>query len=48
VLADTSSACECYLLRETDPQGWAQYLAEAEELAGVETPITEEWAGGRG
>jgi hypothetical protein len=34
--------------RETDPQGWAEYLAEAEELAGAEAPITDEWAGGHG
>ncbi|BBX74109.1 hypothetical protein BST45_07085 [Mycobacterium shinjukuense] len=34
--------------RETDPQGWAQYLAEAEELASAEAPITDEWAGDHG
>lgn len=34
--------------RETDPQGWAQYLAEAEELAGADAPIADEWAGGHG
>jgi hypothetical protein len=32
--------------QETDPQGWADYLAEAEEFAGAEAPITDEWAGG--
>lgn len=32
--------------READPQGWAQYLAEAEELAGADAAITEEWASG--
>ena len=30
--------------RESDPQGWADYLAEADELAGVDAPITDEWA----
>lgn len=30
--------------RESDPQGWADYVAEAEEWAGVDAPITDEWA----
>jgi hypothetical protein len=34
--------------QETDPQGWAEYLAEAEEFAAAEAPITDEWASGRG
>ena len=34
--------------QESDPQGWSEYLAEAEELAGAEAPITDEWAGGQG
>jgi hypothetical protein len=29
--------------RETDPQGWAEYLAEADEFARVDTPIADEW-----
>lgn len=29
--------------RETDPQGWAQYLNDAEELAEAEAPITDAW-----
>ncbi|BBZ48712.1 hypothetical protein H7H82_10160 [Mycobacterium heidelbergense] len=29
--------------REDDPQGWADYLGEAEEWAGAETPIADEW-----
>jgi hypothetical protein len=29
--------------RETDPQGWAEYLAEADESAGADAPITEAW-----
>jgi hypothetical protein len=32
--------------QETDPQGWADYLAEAEEFAGAEAPLTDAWAGG--
>jgi hypothetical protein len=32
--------------RETDPQGWAEYVAEAEELAGAEAPIGDEWTAG--
>ncbi|HUL99576.1 MAG TPA: hypothetical protein VLU24_09235 [Mycobacterium sp.] len=34
--------------RETDPRGWAQYLAEAEELASADAPITDESAGDHG
>jgi len=34
--------------RETDPQGWADYLAEAEEFARAEARIADEWAGGSG
>lgn len=33
--------------RDEDPQGWAAYLAEAEELAGADAPVTDEWSGGR-
>lgn len=33
--------------READPEGWARYLAEAEELASADAPITDEWAEGR-
>ncbi len=31
--------------RESDPQGWADYLAEADELAGADAPIGDEWSG---
>ncbi len=27
--------------RQSDPQGWADYLAQAEELAGADAPVTE-------
>lgn len=30
--------------RESDPQGWADYLAEAGKLAGADAPVTDEWA----
>jgi hypothetical protein len=30
--------------RESDPQGWSDYLAEAEEAAGADAPVTDEWA----
>lgn len=30
--------------RESDPQGWADYLAEADYLAGADAPIADEWA----
>jgi len=33
--------------REEDPQGWADYLREAEELAAADAPIADEWAGSR-
>lgn len=29
--------------RADDPQGWAQYLAESEDVAGADAPITDEW-----
>ncbi|HTQ19431.1 hypothetical protein [Mycobacterium sp.] len=29
--------------RETDPQGWADYIAEAEEWSDAEAPIADEW-----
>ncbi len=33
--------------RESDPQGWSDYLAEADELAGADTSISDEWAASR-
>jgi hypothetical protein len=30
--------------RESDPQGWSDYLAEAEESVGADAPVTDEWA----
>jgi hypothetical protein len=32
--------------REDDPQGWAEYLAEAEQLADADAEITDEWLPG--
>lgn len=29
--------------RAADPQGWAEYLAAADELAVADAPITDEW-----
>ncbi|MGH9055274.1 MAG: hypothetical protein ACRDYY_05325 [Acidimicrobiales bacterium] len=34
--------------RETDPQGWAEFLAEAEDLAGADAPISDGWASDSG
>jgi hypothetical protein len=34
--------------READPQGWANYLAEADELAGADALISDEWSGREG
>jgi hypothetical protein len=34
--------------READPQGWADYLAEADDLAGADAPISDEWSGREG
>lgn len=34
--------------RESDPRGWSDYLAEADELAGADAPISDEWAERRG
>jgi hypothetical protein len=30
--------------RDDDPQGWADYLAEADELVGADAPISDEWS----
>lgn len=30
--------------RESDPQGWADYLAEADELAAGDAAIGDDWA----
>ena len=30
--------------RTSDPQGWADYLAGADELANADAPISEEWS----
>jgi hypothetical protein len=30
--------------RESDPQGWSDYIAEADEFSGVDAPIGDEWA----
>ena len=29
--------------QETDPQGWAEYLADADEMAAGEAPIVDDW-----
>jgi hypothetical protein len=34
--------------RESDPQGWSDYLAEADDLAGADAPVSDEWAESRG
>ncbi|MGH7745149.1 MAG: hypothetical protein ACREQ5_10165 [Candidatus Dormibacteria bacterium] len=34
--------------RESDPQGWADYLAEANEVAEADAPISDEWSGREG
>ncbi len=30
--------------RDANPQGWAHYLAEADELAQADAPISDEWS----
>lgn len=30
--------------RESDPQGWSDYIAEADELAAADAPVSDEWA----
>lgn len=39
--AQAVAAVEHY--RKTDPQGWADYLSEADESASAEAPVTDEW-----
>lgn len=29
--------------RDSDPQGWAQYIADADALAGADAPLRDEW-----
>lgn len=29
--------------RESDPQGWSNYIAETDELAGADAPIADAW-----
>lgn len=41
----TRAIAAVHRYQETDPRGWAEYLAEAEELSGAEAPTTDEWAG---
>lgn len=33
------AATNCY--RQEDPEGWADYLAEAEELSGADRPVAD-------
>jgi hypothetical protein len=33
--------------REEDPQGWADYVAEADALTAADAPITDEWSDNR-
>ncbi|HEX3812455.1 MAG TPA: hypothetical protein VHX59_06400 [Mycobacteriales bacterium] len=33
---------------ETNPQGWADYLAEADEFADADPPIVDPWIGSDG
>lgn len=30
--------------RTDNPEGWADYLAEAEDLAAADAPVTDEWS----
>lgn len=30
--------------RLADPEGWADYLGEAEELSAADAPVTDEWS----
>jgi hypothetical protein len=32
--------------RESDPQGWADYLAEADDLVAADAPINDGWVDG--
>ncbi|MGI8415602.1 MAG: hypothetical protein ACR2P2_05225 [Nakamurella sp.] len=39
--ASALAAVERY--RCDDPQGWADYLSEAEDLSATDAPVTDEW-----
>lgn len=30
--------------RDSDPQGWSDYLAGADELAAADAPVSDEWS----
>jgi len=30
--------------RESDPQGWSDYLAQVDDLAGADAPIGDKWS----
>jgi len=34
--------------RTVDPQGWADYLGEADDFAHADAPISDEWSDSRG
>jgi len=34
--------------RESDPQGWSDYLSAADELASADAPIADEWVRSQG
>lgn len=40
----SAAVAAVYRYRESDPQGWSDYLAEADELAAADAPIGDEWA----
>lgn len=40
----SSAVAAVHRYRESDPQGWSAYLADADDLAAADAPIADEWA----
>lgn len=41
---ETTAIAAVERYRRSNPQGWADYLAEAEGLVGEDAPINDEWS----
>ncbi|MGH3564393.1 MAG: hypothetical protein ACRDTN_22105 [Mycobacterium sp.] len=41
-----SAIAAVHRYRETDPEGWSTYIAEAEEISRADAPVVDEWTAG--
>jgi hypothetical protein len=42
-----SAIAAVHRYRETDPEGWSKYIAEAEEDGLADAPVVDEWPAGK-